>query len=458
MIGPFRLPPIPNLILSPVGVVPKKAAGKFRLIQYLSYPAGQSVNDAIDATLSSVSYQSFESALALVQECGRGSLLAKIYIEYAFRLLPLHPESFQYMGFRHRGGYYIDRCLPMGCSISCALFEKFSGFLHWCIQAGTGCRWIAHYLDDFLVIGPPDSTGCRDILFSTEALFRVLGIPIAADKTEGPATCLSFLGIEIDTAAGICRLPVDKVSKMHESIVEVLGSSSSTLRQVQSLLGRFNFACRLIAMGRVFCRKLQRATAGRSRPHAAVRLSKVIREDLQIWLVFLREFNGSQIWPTPTVTNSSINLFTDASGACGFGAYLDGHWCPDSWPEEWHRLGITKNLLVLELFPIVVAIELWAPALRGKHIVFWCNNLGVVQSINKQSASAHHAISLLRHFVLRCLQHDISFRARHVPGVQNGLADALSCFQWSKFRSLAPQADSVGIPCPSCVWQIIAPV
>ena len=34
-----------------------------------------------------------------------------------------------------------------------------------------------------------------------------LGVPLAAEKLEGLATCITFLGIEVDSAAGIPRLP-----------------------------------------------------------------------------------------------------------------------------------------------------------------------------------------------------------------------------------------------------------
>lgn len=39
--------PYQNLRVSPLGVVPKKEAGKFCLINHLSYPMGMSVNDGI---------------------------------------------------------------------------------------------------------------------------------------------------------------------------------------------------------------------------------------------------------------------------------------------------------------------------------------------------------------------------------------------------------------------------
>ena len=45
--GPFPSSPFPYFRVSPLGVVPKKSPGEFRLIQHLSYPSGASVNDYI---------------------------------------------------------------------------------------------------------------------------------------------------------------------------------------------------------------------------------------------------------------------------------------------------------------------------------------------------------------------------------------------------------------------------
>lgn len=40
--GPFSSPPFPIFRISPLGWVPKKVEGEFRLIHYLSYPRGSS--------------------------------------------------------------------------------------------------------------------------------------------------------------------------------------------------------------------------------------------------------------------------------------------------------------------------------------------------------------------------------------------------------------------------------
>lgn len=84
---PFTRPPLPNLWVSPLGVLLKKAPGEFRLIHHLSYPNGASVNDAIAPELCSVRYTSLDHAISMVRSCGPGALLTKFDIQSAFRLL-----------------------------------------------------------------------------------------------------------------------------------------------------------------------------------------------------------------------------------------------------------------------------------------------------------------------------------------------------------------------------------
>lgn len=71
---------------------------------------------------------SFDASVEWVRRFGKGALLAKMDIESAFCWLPVHPESLHLLGCCWEGCYFIDCCLPMGCSLSCAYFEAFSSF------------------------------------------------------------------------------------------------------------------------------------------------------------------------------------------------------------------------------------------------------------------------------------------------------------------------------------------
>lgn len=68
----------------------------------------------------------------------------------------------------------------------------------------------------------------------------------------------------------------------------------------------------------------------------------------------------------PEISSSDIKLFTDAAGSAGFGAILGLEWCSGEWPDSWRDAGLCRNLTLLELFPIIVAVELWGFTLRNK--------------------------------------------------------------------------------------------
>ena len=66
----------------------------------------------------------------------------------------VHPADFELLGICIGDKYYYDRCLPMGCSISCALFERFSTFLEYCCRKIARTNRVLHYLDDFFLLVP----------------------------------------------------------------------------------------------------------------------------------------------------------------------------------------------------------------------------------------------------------------------------------------------------------------
>lgn len=97
--GHFSSPPFINFRISPLDIVPKKDPNSVRLIHHLSYPVGDSLNDQISEDMALVMYASFEDALVQLRRLGPGALLAKANIKSAFRLLPIHQDCFNSLGF-----------------------------------------------------------------------------------------------------------------------------------------------------------------------------------------------------------------------------------------------------------------------------------------------------------------------------------------------------------------------
>ena len=91
------------------------------------------------------------------------------------------------------GKYYVDKCLPVGCSISCALFEKFSTFLHWVVENKSGLSTLDHYLDDFLFADAALINDCQKMMDTFFLSVRNSEFPLRKTKRKVPLQNLHFL-------------------------------------------------------------------------------------------------------------------------------------------------------------------------------------------------------------------------------------------------------------------------
>ena len=442
--GPFECPPFPKFRVSPLGVVPKKTPGEYRLIHHLSFPRGDSVNDGIAPEHASVQYARVDDAVVIIKQLGSGCFLAKTDIKSAFRILPIKPSDYDLLGIFWQGRYYYDRAMPMGCASSCRTFEMFSTAIEWVAKKHLSIPHLIHILDDYLMAAPTYHQ-CRIDLARFLSLCDYLGVPMAPEKTVGPSNILTFAGIELDSLRMEARLPLDKTEKCKAMVSAFLRRKKVTLREIQSLTGLLNFACSVVVPGRAFLRRLIDLTKGIKSAHHFVHLTKSVKADLEIWRSFLDDFNGRSIFLSDVWTDSfSLNLYTDAAGSLGFGAVFGCDWFYGGWPENWKQFNIT----ILEFYPIVVSVLVWGHNMRNKRITFCTGNAALVDIINKATSRDVIVMIFVRRLVLACLKYNILFRARHVPGVKNVLADSLSRLQVAKFKQLAP----VGVqPSPTVI-------
>ena len=436
--GPFAQKPFPNLVISPIGLVPKKAQGEFRLIHHLSHPKDFSVNSGIARTATAVTYHTVDNAIQILCEMPPGAYLAKTDIKNAFRIVPVNPESYHLLGIKWNDQYFYDKTLAMGLSASCQIFERFSSALQWVSQYIGGVQHMLHILDDFLFINQ-DHQSCQNDLNSFMQICHRLGVPLAGEKTEGPSTTLTFAGIELDSVDREARLPQEKLLRYRQTIHQFIHRKKVTLRELQSIIGALHHCSYIIPAGRAFLRRLINLSRGISKPLHHIRLNKAARLDLAMWDTFLQRFNGRTLFlDTEWIHPSTLHLYTDAAQSLGYGAVFQEKWFYGQWPDIWKQYEIT----FLELFPIVLALNLWGQQLSCKRIVLHTDNQALCFIINKFSSKDDNIMVLLRNLASVCLDYNVLIKAEHIPGVLNTLADSLSRFKFQDFRRLAPWARS----------------
>ena len=438
--GPFKLPPLSNLNISPLGLIPKKD-GKFRLIHNLSYPPGNCVNEGIPEQFCTVQYQTLDHAIQIIQSLGREVYVAKADIQDAFRLIPIKPDDYHLLGFRVNSSFYYDKCLPMGCSSSCQIFELFTTFIHWLLQEKFGVKHIVHILDDFMFFGK-DYSECKSYLNSFIDLADDINMPIKHSKTVLPSTVVTLFGVEVDTKAGEIRMPAEKVAKLKQLLADMAGQSKVTVHALQSLLGLLNFACLAVSPGRAFMKRLQTLLCRlkNPKPYFLISLTRDARADIEAWRYFITsKFNGKSFFLHPSWSDSlKMQLFTDAAQSTGCAAVYGKRWFFIPWPQTWKM----KNIAFLELFPIIVALEIWGYLWKNHQIFFRTDNQAVAEIINKQSSRDPNIMSLVRRLVIANMSFNVHFIARHIPGTENKIADLISRFQISRAMQLEPRLNA----------------
>ena len=89
--------------------------------------------------------------------------------------------------------------------------------------------------------GSANSPDCARVLSSFTVVCKEFGVPLASDKTVGPTTQITFLGLTIDTVSRNIQVPPTKIVAILEKLRAALEKPKLTLRELQSLLGSLNF-------------------------------------------------------------------------------------------------------------------------------------------------------------------------------------------------------------------------
>ena len=122
----------------------------------LSSPPGYSVNDAIPLDICHMRYASVADAARLIRQLGAGTLLAKVDLQNAYWLVPVHLDDHQLQGLSWDKEVYIDTVLSFGFRLAPKILSAVVDALPWILLA-IGVNNQLHYLDDFLLLGPPGS-------------------------------------------------------------------------------------------------------------------------------------------------------------------------------------------------------------------------------------------------------------------------------------------------------------
>ena len=264
-----------------------------------------------DHTLSSLSYSSVDDVVDLILCLGKGTRLVKVDLKHAYLQIPVHPHDHHLLGIMWKHEVYVDRALPFGLRSAPNIFSAVSNLIAWAFHI-VGLTHLINYLDDFLFVEPLVSHRSGLTLDTALKTLDNLGFPVSRNKIERPATCITFLGVLIDTNAFELRLPADKLQRMRSMVSSWSTRKLCRRKDLESLLGHLSHAAKVVRPGRTFLRELFRLLHLTRSPHHFVQFSAGARADLTWWQCFLKDWNGSSFFPLAEVAH---HVCSDASGS-----------------------------------------------------------------------------------------------------------------------------------------------
>ena len=190
--------------------------------------------------------------------------------------------------------FFVDKCLPFGCAISCAIFQDISDAIAHIVRCRNRGKLNVNYLDDFLFAAVNRRLCNLEINNFLQVCEKEICFPVVIEKTYWATTLLSSLGLLLDTVNRVICIPIDKLEKTLSWIEFFLNKTNkkATVLQFQKLTGTLNFLCKCIIPGRAFLRRLYLPELTGLKPHHHVKISAENQVDLLMWKMFLSSPNS----------------------------------------------------------------------------------------------------------------------------------------------------------------------
>lgn len=414
------------LVVSPLGVVPKRGESKYRLIF-----DGRYINDHL--VIPTFKYET----LSCIPDWAQlGDYCFTVDLTAGFHHLELHPDSIPYMGFQWNGVYYVYNCSPFGIATAPWAFTLLiRGVLNFLRKQGHRC---ASYIDDSIYLHQ-----CSESLAALQTvvldLFANLGLLVNFKKSQLDImqVCI-YLGMQLDLQRGLYVVPVDKKEQLLALLRVALTTTRNLhvrdLARIKGKIASMGWAFGIAA--KLFTRAMDRDIAKAMTWNSTVQLSQAAIDEMQFWQRQFDRFNGIKpMWVSDSV---QFVLHVDAAGRSksaggGWGAWCDVKGEQHSAHGQWQSaadssMSSTAQELQACLFALQSFRGLMPPSSpHSQHSVqVVTDSMNVVHALVHGDVRATDSVKMAQEIFLYSFAERLHISYTWVPREKNTVADALS--------------------------------
>ena len=196
----------------------------------------------------------------------------------------------------------------LGCPFGIKVMPAFASFI-----SGEICRMLrsfgvarcVYYIDDLLIVAD-SAEECQRQMDLAMVLLRLLGLEPAEQKTEGPATTIDFLGVDIVDGDRL-EISAKHLSDVRSSMGRMIERGTADRDGMLSLAGTLSWYALVLPGTRTFLRRIW-DFIGTTPLAGAIQISEGALADMQWWCgrIDRGELRGSRIFRDDDLTEADV--------------------------------------------------------------------------------------------------------------------------------------------------------
>jgi len=403
--GPFSSPPLSEFRSNSMMVDVQK--GKPRIIINMSYPKKASFNDNVDTDMvQKLTMSSARQFGQAILQAGQGSIMSKVDMKDAYKLIPAASEDLRLQGFKWLGAYFVETQQIFGAATSPANFDQVAATILTavCNNCSIPRQLVHRTLDDVACVAPKSKEWCQEFTMKYKNTCAKLGIQLAPicpkqEKAFENTTRGTVLGIKFDTERLAWSLSSEKMEDILSDIFTALNSGHLDLKQMERLNGRLNNLGQMCPFLQAFKRPLNQLLANFKDDYSILLpVSPELASDLKVWAAVAIEAGGwlpiYQEMAHPPL--GSVAFTSDAAGCTGEEEWtgvaaigldsLDEIWfcCRGKWPsaikegKDEKGADFKSKMTTLELIGLFLPLLCLPSYLAGKNVILKVDNTSVI--------------------------------------------------------------------------------
>ena len=139
-----------------------------------------------------------------------------------------------------------------------------------------------------------------------------------------PTIQISWLGFDLDLSGWVISIPKNKIGALYKWLEEAAKGETIPARCLASIIGKIiSMSLGLGPLARLQTRSMYAVLNSRQSWCQSLRIIHGAKMELRFWLGQLEDFNGQNIWHSPSAIRV---VYSDASDT-GYGGYVVEHSC-----------------------------------------------------------------------------------------------------------------------------------